>query len=77
MGISIKIRFQVKRHTMIFQILTRLNKKQTFTTQRRLLSYSLASLLHGKHSWAQWKLSPLSPLSPLNILLTINGPLLS
>ena len=29
------------------------------------------------HSWAQRKLSPLSPLSPLNILLTINGPLLS
>ena len=29
------------------------------------------------HSWAQQKLSPLSPLSPLNILLTINGSLLS
>ena len=26
------------------------------------------------HSWAQWKLSP---LSRLNILLSINGPLLS
>ena len=30
-----------------------------------------------KHSWAQRKLSPLSPLSLLNILLSINGPLLS
>ena len=29
------------------------------------------------HSWAQRKLSPLSPFSPLNILLTINGLLLS
>ena len=29
------------------------------------------------HSWAQRKLSPLSPLSPSNILLSINGPLLS
>ena len=29
------------------------------------------------HSWAQRKLIPLSPLNPLNILLTINGPLLS
>ena len=31
-------------------------------------------LVSEKHSWAQRKLSP---LSPLNILLTINGPLLS
>ena len=29
------------------------------------------------HSWAQRKLSPLSPFSPLNILLSINGPLIS
>ena len=29
------------------------------------------------YSWAHRKLSPLSPLSPLNILLPINGPLLS
>ena len=29
------------------------------------------------HSWAQRKLSPLSLLNPLNILLSINGPLLS
>ena len=29
------------------------------------------------HSWAQQKLSPLSLLNPLNILLSINGPLLS
>ena len=29
------------------------------------------------HSWAQRKLSPLCPLNPLNILLAINGPLLS
>ena len=29
------------------------------------------------HSWAQQKLSPLSPLSPLNILLTINGRILT
>ena len=31
----------------------------------------------NKHSWAQRKLSTLSPLNPLNILLSINGPLLS
>ena len=29
------------------------------------------------HSWAQRKLSPLSLLNLLNILLSINGPLLS
>ena len=29
------------------------------------------------HSWAQRKLSPLSSLRPLNIMLLINGPLIS
>ena len=34
-------------------------------------------ILYESHSWAQRKLSLLSPLSPLNILLSINGPLIS
>ena len=40
----------------------------------------LFAQLYEIHSWAQRKLSPLSPLSllsPLNILLSINGPLIS
>ena len=34
-------------------------------------------MLFSYCSWAQRKLSSLSPLNPLNILLSINGPLLS
>ena len=43
------------------------------------LKYILESVLNLTifHSWAQRKLSPLSPLNPLDILLSINGPLLS
>ena len=33
--------------------------------------------LYTVHSWAQRKLSLLGPLNPLNILVSINGPLLS
>ncbi len=39
-----------------------------------MIVHTLSAKVYSQHSWAQRKLSP---LSPLNILLTINGPLLS
>ena len=51
-------------------------KKSVFTLEYVMSKYG-GSYHAERHSWAQRKLSLLSPLSPLNILLTMNGPLLS